>query len=351
MPSRVHSFGGYNPGGGENDSGGSLVLDDNRLAIRTIAPHAAPSTIADDVREGLGGAPKRLSPKYFYDELGSKLFEAICLLPEYYPTRAEREILEASGREIVASIQGPVEIVELGSGNAHKTRYLIDAILERQPELHYVTVDISSSALEASASDLLGAYPTLSVTAYASEYMGALEALPRSDQRRLALFLGSNIGNFDAPEAIAFLRALRDALRPGDALLLGADLKKSRVVLEAAYDDALGVTAAFNLNVLARINRELGADFDLARFSHRAFFDEALGRIEMHLVSRVEQTVHIGDLALDVHFAEGETIHTENSYKYDLDGLGRMGATAGFELARTWYDARQRFSSNLFVAV
>jgi L-histidine Nalpha-methyltransferase len=327
------------------------VPDDNRLTIRTIAPHTAPITLADDVRAGLGASPKRLPPKYFYDALGSTLFEAICLLPEYYPTRAEHEILAASAGEIVAGVGSPVELVELGSGNAQKTRLLIEALLACQPELHYVPVDISSAALEASAQELLGTYPALRITAYASDYSGALEVLPRTDCRRLALFLGSNIGNFDHPEALLFLLGLRAALRPGDALLLGADLKKSRAVLEAAYDDSLGVTAAFNLNVLARLDRELGADFDIRRFAHRAFYNEALERVEMHLVSLVEQTVHIRDLGLDVRFAEGETIHTENSYKYDLEGLTRLAEKAGFERTRTWLDGERRFSSSLFVAV
>jgi L-histidine N-alpha-methyltransferase len=327
------------------------VPDDNRLVIRTIEPHTAPSTLADDVRAGLAALPKRIPPKYFYDDLGSKLFDAICLLPEYYPTRAEREILARSAGEIVASVGSTCELVELGSGNAHKTRFLIEALLARQSELHYVPVDISSAALEASALELLGSYPALRITAYASEYMGALERLPRIDCARLALFLGSNIGNFDHPEALGFLRGLRTALRAGDALLLGADLKKARDVLEAAYDDPLGVTAAFNLNLLARLNRELGADFDLRRFAHRAFYDEALERVEMHLVSLTEQTVRIADLGLEVRFAEGETIHTENSYKYDVEGLTRLAAAAGFERTRTWFDDARRFSSNLFVAV
>jgi dimethylhistidine N-methyltransferase len=249
-------------------------------------------------------------------------------------------------------VPSPVELVELGSGSAEKTRLLIDAVLGRQPELHYVTVDISAAALESSATALIESYPQLTVTGYAADYLGALEALAEEPAAcaRLALFLGSNIGNLDDAHAHEFLTKLRAALRPGDALLLGADLRKERVVLEAAYDDPVGVTAAFNLNVLARINRELGADFDVRRFAHRATYDDADGCVRIHLVSLAEQTVEIRALGMTVAFAEGEAIHTEDSRKYDLEGLSRMAARAGFVRSETWLDPDGRFSSSLFVA-
>jgi L-histidine Nalpha-methyltransferase len=329
------------------------VTTDSRFRLITVESHSAPKTLAEDVRDGLGAVPKTLPPKYFYDELGSVLFDAICLLPEYYPTRAEREILTRSAREIVARVPAPVELVELGSGSAEKTRFVIEAILERQPALHYVPVDISAAALELSSRALLGTYEGLRITGYASEYAGALSALRESpaEGTRLALFLGGNIGNFKKGKARAFLRDLRKILSTGDALLLGADLRKDAAVLEAAYDDALGVTAAFNLNLLSRINRELGAEFDLRRFAHRAHYNERRGRIEMHLVSRGAQAVEVRALGMTVRFRDGETIHTENSHKYDLDGLSRMAADTGFERAETWTDSGGRFSSNLFVAI
>jgi L-histidine N-alpha-methyltransferase len=326
-----------------------------RLRVERLEARGAARGLAEDVRRGLTSAPRRLFPKYFYDELGSQLFEAICLLPEYYLTRAEAEIFAAHSDEIVAASAGGarVTLFELGSGSASKTRRLIESLLARQPELLYVPVDISTAALGASAEALLEGYPGLRVAAYAGEYDAALPRLPENFERgarALVLFLGSNVGNFDGDEALAFLRALRAVLRPGDALLLGADLRKDAATLEDAYDDPLGVTAAFNLNLLARINRELEADFDVRRFRHVALYNEREGRVEMHLESLAEQRVHIRALGLDVDFREGERVHTENSYKYDPEGLKALAAASGFRLARTWLDGARRFSSNLFVA-
>jgi dimethylhistidine N-methyltransferase len=327
------------------------VHDETRFQLRTLDPHAAPATFADDVREGLGRTAKALPPKYFYDELGSTLFEAICLLPEYYLTRAEREILSRSAGEIVSRLDAPVELVEFGSGSAEKTRLLVAALLERQPTLDYVPIDISASALESSAHAMLELFPGVRITAVASDYEGALAHLgARRARSRLALFLGSNIGNLDEAQAHQFLSGVRATLEPGDALLLGADLKKERHVLEAAYDDPVGVTAAFNLNLLARINRELGADFDVRRFAHRATYDERDGCVRMHLVSLAAQTVEIRALGLRVAFEEGEGIHTEDSRKYAVEDLTRMARDAGFVRAETWFDEAGRFSSSLLVA-
>ncbi len=308
------------------------------------------SNFADDVRAGLTGHPKTLKPKYFYDALGSHLFEAICHLPEYYLTRAETEIFKRYGREITGRIAGPVSLVELGSGSATKTRYLIEALLARQPYLHYQPIDISATMLQQSAHELLKDYPTLRITAWAGDYTKGLSFIERREAGSLmVLFLGSNIGNYDPPEAIKLLKTVRQVLHDGDGLLLGADLKKDPAMLEAAYNDALGVTAAFNLNLLLRINRELEADFNLAQFEHRANYNQARGRIEMNLVSRCAQIINIRRIALQVEMKEGERIHTENSYKYDHQQLAALAEEAGFKSDRMWFDDDKRFSCNLWL--
>jgi dimethylhistidine N-methyltransferase len=334
--------------------GSPVHPSDDRLIIHDLASTKALTGFAEDVRAGLLSSPRRLFPKYFYDELGSLLFEAICLLPEYYVTRAEDEIIERYADEIVAEVPGRKRLVEMGSGSASKTRRIIEAILKEQQELLYVPVDISATALETSSGVLLQAYPRLSINALAGDYYGGLKALGSTRTpdgvRTLALFLGSNIGNFDREEARNFMLALRRVLEPGDSLLLGADLKKEQAVLQAAYDDSLGVTAAFNLNLLARINRELGADFNLRAFRHYVRYDEEAGRIEIYAESLRRQVVRISGLGLELQFEEGERIHTENSYKYDMEDLSRLAAQTGFTVSRTWLDSERRFSSNLFLA-
>jgi len=344
-----------------------------RLRIYQLDTADARAAFARDTAAGLRANPKQLFPKYFYDELGSELFDAICLVPEYYLTRAENEIFarhageiiaEAAAAETTTTTRGgeaatvrtvPRALLELGSGSATKTRRLIEAILKRQPGLLYLPVDISASALEASAQTLLQSYPALQIEAYASDYDTALARLAgereaRGEQRLLALFLGSNIGNFDRDGAEQFLHSLRGVLRDGDALLLGADLKKDRATLEAAYDDALGVTAAFNLNQLVRLNREFAADFQLRAFRHVAVYNEDEGRIEIYIESKFAQVVKLPKLDMEITFAEGERIHTENSNKYDTGELDALAAHTGFSCARRWTDAAGGFSSNLFVA-
>jgi L-histidine N-alpha-methyltransferase len=324
---------------------------DQRLYIHNLVKRDPLTGLAEDVRKGLSAQPKRFLPKYFYDELGSQLFEAICLLPEYYLTKAENEILQRYSDEIVASVEGRTTLVEMGSGSASKTRLVIEALLRRQPDLLFMPVDISASALESSSRILLQSYPRLVIEAYAADYFAGLEELGKKSRgRTLALFLGSNISNFDLEEAFRFLRAMRNVLKQGDALLLGADLKKDPAVLEAAYNDALGVTSAFNLNVLARINRELGGTFDLRAFRHRAFYNEAMGRIEIYIESLKDQRVRIEKLDLEIEFANAELIHTENSYKYDKAGIAQLAVTTGFALSHTWLDSQERFSSNLLLA-
>jgi L-histidine N-alpha-methyltransferase len=328
----------------------------DRLVIHRLARDEVSDEFAQDVQAGLLARPKSLAPRYFYDDLGSQLFEAICLLPEYYLTRAESEILRNHSDEIVSSVEGPVRLIELGSGSADKTRYLIEALLAKQPELHYLPIDISDVALDRSSAVLLHTYPRLRITAYAADYFTALRALAetgvteREGKRTLALFLGSNIGNFNPDEALAFLSEIRKMLNPEDGLLVGADLKKPAELLVPAYDDALGVTSAFNRNLLARINRELDADFDISKFEHQAIYDERLGRVESHLVSLAAQTVLVKALDLEVRFEPGETIHTENSYKFDIEQLGELARKSGFCLTKTWFDGARRYSFNLLAA-
>jgi len=299
----------------------------------------------------LSAQPKYLFAKYLYDDLGSQLFEAICHLDEYYLTRAESEILTRYADEIIESVPGSKTLMELGSGGASKTRTIIESLLNRQPELLFIPVDISALALESSSRSLLRSYSQLRIEAYAADYFEGLAALRYQEAGRLlALFLGSNIGNFEMDQGIEFLKAIRAVLNEGDALLLGADLKKDANVLEAAYGDTLGVTQAFILNQLARINRELGANFDLRQFKLRSTYNANAGRVEVYLQSAREQTVRIANLNMTITLNEGESIHMENSYKYDLDELSRLASASGFHRAHTWFDERRLFSSSLFRA-
>jgi len=331
------------------------------LTIYRLDPGESQASFAQDVLAGLTSAPKTLLPKYFYDELGSRLFEAICCLPEYYVTRDENEIVAGNIGEIVDELAIPdkasVQLIELGSGSAEKTRLIIEAFLQRDTDLHYLPIDISSSSLERSSEDLLHAYPGLRISGYAADYYSALRALRgagahdrRGDTRTVVLFFGSSIGNLDPVESRELLGEIRAVLRPGDVLLLGADLKKSAAILIPAYDDALGVTAAFNLNLLVRINRELGGNFDLGKFEHRAVYNEEHGRMEMHLFSREAQTVRLRGVNAEVNFERGESIHTENSYKFSLEDLRGLADDTGFHLKKTWFDGNRHFSFNVFSA-
>jgi L-histidine Nalpha-methyltransferase len=323
-----------------------------RLILHDLLRRTNGAEFAADVRRGLSAQPKHLFPKYLYDDLGSRLFEAICHLDEYYLARAETEILARYATEIVAGIPGEKTLIELGSGNASKTRMIIETLLAQQRELLFIPVDISASALENSSRSLLRSYSELSIEAYAADYFDGLSALSNKQRgRTLALFLGSNIGNFEMGQALEFLRAIRPVLTEGDALLLGADLKKNAKILEAAYNDALGVTQAFIVNQLARINRELGGDFDLRQFKLRSKYNQEAGRVDVFLDSLRAQKVSIANLEMSINLAPGESIHVENSYKYDLDQLSELAQASGFQLARTWFDERHLFSSNLFLAV
>jgi len=297
-----------------------------------------------EVAEGLGRPQKTLSPKFFYDAHGSDLFEQIMRLPEYYPTRTELGILHDHGAEIGKAIGADAVIVEFGAGNVEKIRLLLD-VLDRPRA--FVPIDISGEHLEAAAAPLAEAYPGLTVLPVTGDFTKPLD-LPEHralDGAKLAgFFPGSTIGNFLPHEAEAFLVTAREVLQGGD-LLIGVDLVKDEAVLNAAYNDAAGVTAAFNLNMLSHLNRMVGANFDTDRFRHRAFFNRELARIEMHLVSKVPQSVRVG--GHEFRFDEGETIHTECSHKYTLERFQALAAQAGWRTERTWCDARNWFSLHL----
>lgn len=306
------------------------------------------AAFAGDVEAGLTARPKRLSCRYFYDQWGSLLFEKICELPEYYLTRTEREILCARADEIAAGFPQEIALVELGSGSAAKTRLLIEAFRRRHQALRYVPIDISPTILEESSLALLDEYPGLEIVAVSAEYHEGLRQLQEENDRpKLILWLGSNVGNFDPPAAASFLRRVGESMTGCDRLLLGIDLRKERELLERAYDDAGGVTARFNLNLLARINRELGGQFDLAAFRHRAVYNESAGRVEIYLDSRHAQRARIDALDLEIPFAAGEPIHTENSYKYSQAEIQRLARDAGLRVERQWLDDKSRFSVNL----
>jgi dimethylhistidine N-methyltransferase len=293
-----------------------------------------------DVVEGFARARKSVPPKHFYDAEGSRLFEAICELAEYYPTRTETALLRRIAPEISAAIPAGAALVEFGSGASSKTRLVLDAA----PQLAvYAPVDISPEALAAAARSIAADYPRLTVAPLAEDFTRALE-LPRAAAGRpvVGFFPGSTIGNFTPDEAQAFLLGARRLLGAGAAFIVGIDLVKDEATLVAAYDDALGVTAAFNKNLLARINRELGGDIDLDGFAHRAVWNAAESRIEMHLESTKAQTVHVAGRAFD--FSAGETLHTENSYKFTVDGFARLAEAAGWRLEREWVNPAPAFA-------
>jgi dimethylhistidine N-methyltransferase len=307
------------------------------------------ATFAEAVRSGLTARVKSLPCRFFYDEIGSKLFEEICELPEYYPTRTELEILESCAEELSSLFERPLVLAELGSGSSAKTRVLIDALLRRHGQLRYLPVDVSRSILEESSLTLLDQYDALTIHAIASDYHEGLRHVrAESGRTKLIAWLGSSVGNLRRDDAARFLGTVRQAMTGPDRLLLGIDLRKSRETLERAYDDADGVTARFNLNLLRRINRELGGHFDLDAFHHRARYEESAGFVEIHLVSTRDQRVPIDDLDLVVPFAAGETIHTENSFKFSLDEIDSLAAGAGMRVDRRWLDRQHLFSLNLF---
>ena len=295
-----------------------------------------------DVAHGLSRPQKELPPKYFYDRRGSELFDEITRLPEYYLTRTERALLDCWSGPLMAAVQ-PAALVELGAGSADKTRLLLDAMVYADSGEVYVPIDVSAEFLEESATRLRDEYPTLGIEPLVGDIVDPLELGADLPGPAIVAFLGSTIGNFDPAGARRLLRNVSDAMRAGDRFLLGADLRKDPKVIERAYNDAQGVTAEFNLNVLRVLNRELGADFDLSAFEHRAFYDRALHRIEMHLVSTDDQMAHIPGVG-DVSFAGGESIRTEISCKYDRDVLEEYGEAAGLRIERWLTDDAGRFA-------
>lgn len=302
------------------------------------------SPIVEDVLEGLSAQPKRLPPKLFYDAEGSRLFEEITRTPEYYPTRTEHGILEKFAREIVDSAGSSLTLVELGAGSAQKTRVLIRAILRRQLRLEFHPVDVSPAALQEAVAGLNGDFPHMHVSPIVADYSRHLPDLRSEPGRKLVMFIGSTIGNFEPEEAIRFLSRVRESLNPEDAVLLGFDMVKDARVLHAAYNDVAGVTGRFNKNILARINRELGAAFDLDEFNHVAFWNARKSRVEMHLESRVDQAVFIPDLGRTFQFSFGERIHTENSYKFTRVSIKRMLKESGLRPEKIWSDQKNWFS-------
>jgi L-histidine Nalpha-methyltransferase len=308
-----------------------------------------PGAFALAVRAGLRATPKTLPCRYFYDDRGSRLFEQICDLPEYYLTRTEDAILREHARAMVAGWLADPVMVELGSGSSSKTRRLIEAALRTYGTLHYVPIDVSKSILEESAEALVDAYPDLRVTGFAANYRDALAGVvERFDRPKLFVFLGSSLGNYETDEAVDLLSLVAGSMDPSDRLLLGTDLDKDATILEAAYDDAQGVTAQFNLNLLTRINRELAGQFDLGKFEHRARYRGDLRRVEMHLVSRMDQEVAIPGAGLTVRFAEGESIHTENSHKYTVETLQPPADRSGLHEEAAWTDPLERFRVQLW---
>jgi len=318
--------------------------------------HAIPTDatyeFAADVRAGLTRTgQKELPSKYLYDNVGSALFEVISHLPEYGLTRADERLLRRHADEIVDRLAGPVAVAELGSGSGKKTRWLLEAICRRQRTSYY-PVEISRSALVMCERELRD-IDRISIVGFEREYLdGLLEvaAYRKSGQRLLVLFLGSTIGNFDRSAAVKFLSEVRCILEPGDSLLLGTDLEKPSSQLLAAYDDELGVTAAFNLNLLSRVNHELGADFDLREFAHRAKINREARSVEMHLESQRRQVVSIPAAEVVIEFLEGETIWTESSHKYSIDEVIETARDAGFRCEAQWIDEQWPFAENLLIA-
>lgn len=324
-----------------------LVHDVQRFQFTRLSP---PSDSEDgaDVVAGLEAEPKALPCKYFYDAVGSQLFERICKTPEYYPTRTERGILVHHAADI-AALTGPCEIVELGSGSASKTRILLEAYSREADQVHFVPIDVSESILRASSRALVDQFDALSIRGFSGTYEQALAHLhPAPAPARMFVFLGSTIGNFEAEERTRFVAQVQGAMAEGEYFLLGIDRRKDPAVIEAAYNDADGLTARFNLNMLAHLNRRFHGDFEIAHFAHRAVYETRRHQVEIYLDSLAHQEVTLLDLDLTVDLAAGEPIRTEISKKFDPTGLADEFAALGLDHAATWSDAREWFSLMLF---
>jgi len=307
--------------------------------------------LSDAVRAGLGKAAKTLPSQFFYDAEGSRLFEAICDLPEYYLTRAEAEILDRVAPDLAQRVPDVHTIIELGSGSSVKTETLLHAFEDR-PGMCYAPIDVSQSALEQSIARISESHTELDLRPAIAEYEAGFAELRRLEQGpTLTLWLGSSIGNLEKPAAIEFLAAIQSDMRDSDRMLVGIDLRKDRGTLEAAYNDAQGVTARFNLNLLSRINRELAANFDLSAFRHVVHYDETSGSVQSFVESQVAQTVAIDALDLEIAFEAGERIHTEDSHKYSVEEIDRLAANAGLRVEERYFDLERRFSLNLLAPI
>ena len=338
------------PALGDFPDPGACVRADPSQRGTSTAPRDAPSQLAREVRHGLQSRPRSLKPWMLYDEAGSHLFEQITCLPEYYPTRTERTLLTSHADAILSSVYDgpePLRIVEFGAGSAAKTCMLLSAAARKNIDVVYMPLDVSEEALEMACSNVGSAFPQVLLEPLVVNYVDTPPQIEPFDGRTLALYLGTSIGNFTPKESSPILRNLAAQLDPGDAFLLGADLVKEEPTLIAAYDDCQGVTAAFNLNLLNRLNRELDADFDLTGFAHRARWNPVESRMEMHLESLRRQSVSIPKLGLELDFFRGETIHTENSYKFTDQTLGDLLSASGFQIETTWKDPRRWYALTL----
>ena len=317
--------------------------------LRYFKPHATKieKSFAEEISYSLNQNSKFINPKFFYDKKGSELFESICLLPEYYPTRTEISILKTLKHDLPSYLDENINLVELGSGTSVKTRLILDIFTKLQPKTEYFPIDISEILTE-SSEQLLKDYDTLHITGIIDTYEGGLEFLKSyDDKKNLILFLGSSFGNFTPDDGKLFLEKIFSTMKSGDLFLIGLDLVKDKNILESAYDDSQGVTAKFNLNVLSRINDELDADFDINNFSHYSIYNENAQRIEMNLKSLVSQSVIIGKSNLSLNLDKGELIHTEYSHKYCVSQIKKLLSDVGFEFKNMWLDDEKHFSLTL----
>ena len=317
--------------------------------LRYFKPHATKieKSFAEEISYSLNQNSKFINPKFFYDKKGSELFESICLLPEYYPTRTEISILKKLKHDLPSYLDENINLVELGSGTSVKTRLILDIFTKLQPKTEYFPIDISEILTE-SSEQLLKDYDTLHITGIIDTYEGGLEFLKSyDDKKNLILFLGSSFGNFTPDDGKLFLEKIFSTMKSGDLFLIGLDLVKNKNILESAYDDSTGVTAKFNLNVLSRINDELDADFDINNFSHYSIYNENDQRIEMNLKSLVSQSVIIGKSNLSLNLDKGELIHTEYSHKYHISQIKKLLSDVGFEFKNMWLDDEKHFSLTL----
>ncbi|QHL86208.1 L-histidine N(alpha)-methyltransferase [Nibribacter ruber] len=325
------------------------ITSDTQLVNLLSEEVSADSGLGQDVFQGLGKTPKKLSSRFFYDAKGSQLFQQIMKLPEYYLTKLEFSILKEQRKEILYAFgtQEPFQLVDLGAGDAYKTKLLLQELVAQKTDFTFVPVDISPEQLKELLEDLSLRFPSLPVTALAAEYFTGLQWLQKHSARKLILFLGSNLGNFNPDDAQEFLCQLRKLLQPQDRFLLGIDLRKDPEKIRQAYDDAAGVTAAFNLNLLHRINKELQANFEVDQFQHFAEYDPVGGTMRSYLVSKQAQEVYVGALDQTFSFEPWETIHTENSYKYSLRQIKEMALTCGLAIDDIFTDHSHCFANVL----